>query len=484
MLTQVNRTTRGGPQINGGLALERRLVEFVGLVLLITNGGCATHISRVHEAHQAFFAGDLDRSITLLDLAAQEAERGRDCALLDRAMVQLVAGKTGEAEQALRGVRDRFDHLQETSAAEQGLSWITDDNAIAYAGEDYEKVLIHAFLALADLMHNGGDARAYCLQMDQKQRSIVESGGANDEENPKLAYQQVAFGAYLRGVLHEASHLNYDDAERCYALAASWEPDFRAVQYDFVRARSGVHSQQGNGVVYVFAMVGRGPHKDTTVVEASSSALAIAEALLYANGNRELPPIVPPIVPPIEVPQIVVPQNVVDSINVTVDGSVVGQTQTVTDVGRMAVMQHDAVFDQVVARAVARRAFKLTTTMVAKEALNVEEDDTWASLALDLLGLLWESSERADTQAWGLLPEKIQVQRIELPAGEHQITLSASKLGHVVGPDFSRQVTVVNGRDTYVLACFPDRQLVGQILTSSEGQVSRLSTSSTALDVR
>ena len=208
MLTQVNRTTRGGPQINGGLALERRLVEFVGLVLLITNGGCATHISRVHEAHQAFFAGDLDRSITLLDLAAQKAERGRDCALLDRAMVQLVAGNTGEAERVLRGVRDRFDHLQQTSAVEQGLSWITDDNAIAYAGEDYEKVLIHAFLALADLMHNGGDATAYCLQMDQKQRSIVESGGANDEENPKLAYQQVAFGAYLRGVLHEASHLN------------------------------------------------------------------------------------------------------------------------------------------------------------------------------------------------------------------------------------------------------------------------------------
>ncbi|HJN13092.1 MAG: hypothetical protein QGG09_10085 [Pirellulaceae bacterium] len=229
-------------------------------------------------------------------------------------------------------------------------------------------------------------------------------------------------------------------------------------------------------MVYVFAMVGRGPHKDTTVVEASSSALAIAEALLYANGNRELPPI--------EVPQIVVPQNVVDSINVAVDGNAVGQTQTVTDVGRMAVMQHDAVFDQVVARAVARRAFKLATTMVAKEALNVEEDDTWASLALDLLGLLWESSERADTQGWGLLPEKIQVQRIELPAGEHQVTLSASKQGHVVGPDFSRQVTVVNGRDTYVLACFPDRQLVGQILTSSEGQVSRLSASSTALDVR
>jgi len=138
----------------------------------------------------------------------------------------------------------------------------------------------------------------------------------------------------------------------------------------------------------------------------------------------------------------------------------------------------------VVARAVARRAFKLATTVVAKEALHVAEEDTWASLALDLLGLLWESSERADTRGWGLLPAKIQVQRIELPAGEHQITLSASKQGHVVGPGFSRRVTVVNGRDTYVLACFPDNQLVGQILTSREDQVSRLTASATAFDVR
>jgi hypothetical protein len=457
--------------------LGRRLVEVLGLLLLIASPGCATHASRLHLAHQAFFVGDLEQSIELLDLAAEESAGGRDCALLDRAMVQLVAGETNEAEQLLRGVRDRFDYLDQVSGVEYALSWVTDDNAIAYAGADYEKVLIHAFLALADLMHNGGDARAYCLQMDRKQRAIVEVGGANGQENPKLAYQQVAFGAYLRGVLHEASHLNYDDAARSYAQAASWQPEFLAVKHDIARAKNGVHSQRGNGVVYVFTLVGRGPYKTTTIAEASTAALVIAQALLYANGNRELPPIVAPI----EVPQIILPLNVVDSVNVTVDGKMVGRTQTVTDVGRMAVNQHDAVFDQVVARAVARRAFKQVTTAVAKEALDLDEDDTIASVALDLLGLAWESAERADTRGWGLLPGMIQVQRIELPAGEHQITLTAVNRGQVVGPDYSRRVTVVDGRDTYLLACFPDDQLVGQILTSEQGQFRRTSATATAL---
>ena len=31
--------------------------------------------------------------------------------------------------------------------------------------------------------------------------------------------------------------------------------------------------------------------------------------------------------------------------------------------------------------------------------------------------MAWEASEAADTRCWGLLPDKIQVLRIELPAG-------------------------------------------------------------------
>ena len=33
-----------------------------------------------------------------------------------------------------------------------------------------------------------------------------------------------------------------------------------------------------------------------------------------------------------------------------------------------------------------------------------------------------ELPEAADTRCWGLLPDKIQVLRIELPAGRHRVT--------------------------------------------------------------
>lgn len=45
------------------------------------------------------------------------------------------------------------------------------------------------------------------------------------------------------------------------------------------------------------------------------------------------------------------------------------------------------------------------------------------NLAFDAAGVVWEATEAADTRCWGLLPDKIQVLRVELPAGEHELDL-------------------------------------------------------------
>ena len=48
-------------------------------------------------------------------------------------------------------------------------------------------------------------------------------------------------------------------------------------------------------------------------------------------------------------------------------------------------------------------------------------NNTWANLGVDLLGVAWEASERADTRCWALLPDQIQVLRVELPAGQQRV---------------------------------------------------------------
>ena len=52
------------------------LVVVILVGLLINGSGCATHRSRVQQAHEAFYAGDLERSASLLDQVASGSSSG------------------------------------------------------------------------------------------------------------------------------------------------------------------------------------------------------------------------------------------------------------------------------------------------------------------------------------------------------------------------------------------------------------------------
>ena len=432
---------------------------FIVAVLL---AGCSTHAQHVDLAREHYYSGRLELAATALDDAVTKSKGSGDVIQLERSLVLLADGRPAEAERLLREVRDRFDHLEQTSPAEQIVSMVTDDTRLAYAGEDYEQVMVRAMLALTNLMHDGGDAEAYSLQVADKQQQIIQTAAEADGQNPKSAYKQVALGPYLRGILREETHANYDDAARSFETVVSWQPEFAAGKQDLERATHGRHSERGHGVVYVFALVGRGPHKIEVSEVPSSVALLVADRIVSAVGDQTLPPTIAPI----KVPKVVASHNVIASVGIDVDGRPAAQTQTITDLTAMAVAQGEAIHDQVVGRAVARRALKKASIYGLKELTGIEKHSL-AGLGYDALGVLWEATENADTRCWSLLPDKIQVVRLELPVGEHQLTLRPlSHGGRGFGEGATQSVTVSDGRNTYVLASFPGPRLVGKVLVS------------------
>lgn len=437
------------------------LFLLMAAALLFCGIGCATHANRLASVREAFYAGRLDRARQRLDRQIERNQADADVLRLERAMVDLVDGRPAEAEQTLRVVRDRFDFLEQKDAAETLLSTLTDDNQLAYAGEDYEKILIRCFLSLSNLMHHGDDASAYALQVGEKQRDIIARGGDQSGTNPKLAYKRVALGAYIHAAIQEATQVNYDEAARAIQLVASWEPEFDQAQTDLHRVTHGRHSSSGHGVVYVFSLTGRGPFKEERLEEPTSAALLIADRILSATSKHSLPPTIAPI----RVPVVVRRHNRIRSVDVSIDGESHGTTETITDIGRLASEQHQALLPQIMARAVVRRVVKKGTIYATKELARI--DHPAAALAMDLAGVAWEATESADTRCWGLLPDRIQVMRIEVPAGEHSLSLSPLGAAGPLGEAASRTILVEDGRNTYVLACFPDDHLVGQILVSS-----------------
>ncbi|MDR1383219.1 MAG: hypothetical protein LBJ67_05145 [Planctomycetaceae bacterium] len=437
-------------------------------ILCLFGGGCATsYVDRVQLSRKKFYAGNLDSSRKEMEHQLKWGRRKEaDLVKLETAVMDMSNGKMREAKTALREVRDRFDDNERKKLVGNTLSLWTDDTVVSYSGEDYEKVMIRMMLTVADLLDNGGDAEAYSLQVIEKQEQIRQNANKkplrdkddNELPNPKLAYKQVAFGEYLRGVLREETLTNYDDAERAYQHVVSWEPKFSQGKTDLLRVQQGQHHQQGNGVVYVVAFVGRGPYKAQVNAEATQIALLIADRVFSMMNKYS----VPPTLAPVPIPEIRRYYDNIHAVGIYADGKPVSATETITDVGQMAIDQFNANRDMIIAKTIIRRVVKKGTVYAAKEVADV---NPWVSLLMDVGGVVWEAYEAADTRCWGLLPDRIQVARLELPAGEHTLELqSISEQGKPLSSQkYPVTIHVANGYNSYILANFPQNELVGKI---------------------
>ncbi|MBR2006049.1 MAG: hypothetical protein IJ991_17955, partial [Thermoguttaceae bacterium] len=124
--------------------------------------GCASryaeHLQTVRR--DLYDVGSLEPAKAEIERRAKKApKKEQDVLTLNAASVALCEGSVVDAKAKLLAVRDRFDELERQAAKRTGenlLTYWADENAASYEGEDYEKVLIRAYLTLAELLSGGG----------------------------------------------------------------------------------------------------------------------------------------------------------------------------------------------------------------------------------------------------------------------------------------------------------------------------------------
>jgi hypothetical protein len=265
-------------------------------------------------------------------------------------------------------------------------------------------------------------------------------------------------------MLREATNMDYNDAAQSFVKVCSWEPNFPYGKYDYDRVTKGRHNEKGNGVLYVFTLVGRGPYKEQRDEIPTQVAMLIADRIISATGKHTLPPTLAPVKVPIVVASL--QSTDMRGVGVSVNRQHVGETATITDVTKLAIQQYAEIYPRVIARGVARRAIKKGIVYGAKEGMQIANNSA-SNFLMDVGGVVWEATEQADTRCWGLLPDRIQVMRVELPAGEHRVGLYPAA-GFGLPNAHEKMVKITEGRNTYMLAIFADSRLVGNILTSDE----------------
>lgn len=449
----------------------RRLLVLAAMVMLCaTLTSCRTYGRKTESIHAAFYRNDL--SSASAELAAmrkkKENRKNENLLKLEESVTLLCLGDFKQSETLLREVRDRFDTLENrkvASAAETAASMLSDDLTLTYPGEDHEKVLLRAMLAISNLMQDGQEVIPYSHQINMKQEEIIRSGtpmsgGDGKIADPKKSYKYLALGPYLTGMIHEERVTGMSEATRAYEKVRLWEPKFTAVEQDLLRAQTSTHTRKGNGAVYVITLLGSGPRKMQTSAPATQLALLIADRIVSATSKHS----VPPTIAPVPVAEIVETPCRFHYVNVSdaENQSYVVSTQTITDVNRIARQQFEANRDWIIARAVARRVIKKAAVYGAKEALDVRSSG--GEILLNVAGVLWEATEEADTRCWSLLPGKIQIARLELPTGTRELVFQP--VGSQASLKYTKTINVRDGRNTYVLAYIADDGLIGDIQCS------------------
>lgn len=199
-----------------GRRLVKRLLAACVLALAAAGIiGCASYTEETREIRSLFRADQYRAAYEKLEASAlKQEDKNKLLYRLEKAMIQERMGEGAKARTTLLEADKIADQLYTTSVTRTAASFVMNDSASDYSGEDYEKVAIHTMLALSYL--NSGEldsARVEAKKINNKLSEI--NGGYDDNKN---RYAQDGFAMYLAAMIYEARG-EIDDAIIDYGKA-------------------------------------------------------------------------------------------------------------------------------------------------------------------------------------------------------------------------------------------------------------------------
>ncbi|MFN9717762.1 MAG: hypothetical protein ACK58L_03650 [Planctomycetota bacterium] len=474
-------------------------------VAALSISGCGTWQKSHQSAITHFESGQLHLSQVEFEKSQRNPRSEKELLELDRAVLDLASGDVHRAETRFRRVRRELEFLEQKAVGEQAKSIMTDSRAIAFSGRDFEKRMLLNLAMLTSLLSDGTDSFAYSLQAsaaaESRRGELIAASGKQANSDPAVVDastkstqegqvstvgyarlssvaltssssldQPLAFSAYLSAGVQSEYPSRADETEKALDDVRFWNTSF---QKDF-DARSfgdiGNRCRPGHGTLHVIALVGHAPKWVSESAEPTTGAMLIADRIISAAGKHTLPPTISSV-------KIACPEPVSGS-DCAPSGAItcrigLSESQTVPDMPSLdfttIVSMNDVVRasyeanrDREIADAIVRRVTKKAAIYVLKETQNVHRNSVM-DIGINVAGIAWEALEKPDTRSWQLLPNRIDVTRVELPAGQWSTTLQVRMPGRST-QSVGVPAYVQDGRNTYVVCIIPRHEITGHIL--------------------
>ena len=397
------------------------------LALLVVLPGCATYSSGFAKVEAATAKRDIDGAVKTLD---ELKLTGADEALhhLNKATLLRLKGDYAGSNKHFDAAKDLVEKLNAISVSEQVASVSVNDTMKAYEGLPSEQLMIYSFKALNYLQMSDVDAAAVeARQFDVKQDLIAK-------KNADAKYLSGAFVRYLNSMVYEAA--GEIDSARIELLKAldgyrkqnSGFPIPQALTADLERIKAGKPAP--SEVIFILQN-GLGPSLHETTIRIVNPNPQSGSALLSLSVPKFARRSVP-----------------VARVELSA-GSAVASSEVVEDVNDIAEKSLNDRLPAITARAVARLAVKNVAAKETKK--NSKQLGAYGFLADIAVDVGTAASERADTRTWSLLPGTINMARLPLPAGKHDITATYySQSGSILATRVYKDVEIKSGRKAFV----------------------------------
>lgn len=457
---------------------------FLVLPVLLSSallGGCASNLKNLYsDVDSKIESGDYKAAAATVDKS--KGKYGKKNVLLyylDSGMTNHLAGNYEKSLKSFEAAKEKFDQYYQKSVSAGAASFVFNDSALPYYGENYERVYINIFQSLN-----------YIKESDVNE-AVVEARQANNlfrtfavEKNRKNFYNDDGFIRYFMGLVYENggyindAHVSYylalkaykngisgispprDLVNDAYTTALLLEMPDRAarIKEDFPQAEKSL-IPKGFGELVIVDYNGAMPRKTDNILEfalfdiwpyVNQVEVDTDEAAEFEKARSVSISIFAKDYVKVVFPQYKRVPNKVKTFSVkaeNISSKRAYEAQNLAEIAEKC-LQND--IKKVYAKTLARAAVKYAVGKSVSKAVDDSTGDKgWGTLTQIGFNIFNSLTASADKRGWRTLPENILMSRIYLPAGENKVRIDY--LGPLGEKLFSEtfSVNIENGKKTF-----------------------------------
>ena len=416
---------------NNGRALR---VAFVSL--LIGTAACAPQMGIYSNVDQLMAAADFHSAIELVEINKEKyGQRDYLIYLMDRGILLHYAGDYVRSAKLLQGASYEFEERYTESITKYGATWLVNDLAADYRGEDFESVMINLFNALNYAELGETEEALVEARMVDNRLNLINSKYDKDRKN---VYKEDAFARFLMGILYEAggtsqdlndAYISYKKAYRIYKEDFSPNYGVRpppALRQNllyvaaFMGTQEWSHWKRSFPTVRFITLEERSKKAEVYVIHYNGKApIKVEEAITIPMPDRHIIKIA---VPRYKERPGSIYSSVIYASGTT--GQPVYRSRCILaeHIGRIAMKNLENRRARVKAKAIARATAKYVAGKAASDEIRKRQGDMAGLFADMLTTAIAVATERADLRCWRTLPAEIRVAKLMVQPGDYNVT--------------------------------------------------------------